>query len=183
MKREFLAGLILLAMAAGLYLHNISLEDTPTKPLSEVEPDFVARAMKTRSYGEDGKLNAEIAAEKMMHFQQQQLTEFSYPVYLVYPTKGNTIWKVKADYGQLRDNRMLNLRHNVVVEAIDPNEPISTIVTEHLALDLNSMVMTSEEPLRAYGEQFTMNAVGLWADLNINQVTLKQKVNATYEVQ
>ncbi|WP_298440924.1 LPS export ABC transporter periplasmic protein LptC [uncultured Ferrimonas sp.] len=183
MKRELLAGLLLLAMAGGLYLRNLAIETPTTVTTSELVPDFVARAMKTRSYDANGRLNAEIAADTMLHYQQQQLTEFEQPVYLVYPDDGSTVWKVQANAGQLRDNRYLSLSHNVVVEAIEPNKPINTIHTEQLELDLTTMVMTTDKALQAFGDSFEMSAIGLYADLHLNQITLKQKVSASYEVQ
>ncbi|QIZ77889.1 LPS export ABC transporter periplasmic protein LptC [Ferrimonas lipolytica] len=183
MKRELLAGLLLLAMAGGLYLRNISIEPPVVDSLSESEPDYVAREMKTRSYDANGRLNAEIAADTMFHYQQKQLTEFENPVYLVYPEDGNTVWKVKAKVGELRDNRFLTLEHSVIVEAIEPYKPIRTIHTEQLNLDLSTMEMETDRQLQAFGEQFQMTGLGLWADLKQNHIILKQKVSATYETQ
>ncbi|WP_051201886.1 LPS export ABC transporter periplasmic protein LptC [Ferrimonas senticii] len=183
MKRELLAGLILLAMAGGLYWHNLSHQPEQVRPLGEHEPDFVARAMKTRSYDLNGRLNAEVAADTMRHYQQKQYTEFERPVYLVYPEDSPAIWKVVADNGALQDNRYLSLANNVVITLIEPDKPINTIKTEQLTLDLDTMVMTNEVALQAEGIDFTMTAVGLHADLNQNHIHLKQKVVSTYEVQ
>ncbi len=183
MKRELLAGLLLLTMAAGLYWRSLHSGNDQPVLSPEREPDFVARTLRTRAYDSAGRLNAEIAADRMEHYQDEALTAFSRPVYLLYPESGDGIWKIQSQSGQLQDNRYLLLEQEVVVTAIEPGEPLQTIHTDQLALDLETMIMTSESLVRAEGNAFTLQATGLWADLNINRIELKDRVSATYEVQ
>ncbi len=182
MRRELLAGLLLLAMAGGLYWHNLLM--APQSPtLATQEPDFVARAMTTRAYNEHGRLNAEIAADRMLHYQPLQLTEFTKPVYLVYPEGTDTTWKVTANFGVLEQNRYLHLRDQVQLEALEHNEPINRIRTQALKLDLETMIVSTDEALEAQGENLSLTATGLIADLKLNLVSLLHKVSATYDVQ
>ncbi|GAA4901608.1 LPS export ABC transporter periplasmic protein LptC [Ferrimonas pelagia] len=183
MKREYWIGLILLALAAGLYWRSVQLEEQAPAFDASSEPDFVARALRTRSYDANGRLAAEIAADSMQHYQQEALTEFDQPIYLIYPEDQPGVWKVQATSGRLQQNRYLLLQQQVVITAIEPEEPLRTIHTDHLTLDLETMVMTSDAPIRAEGELFTLNATGLWADLNHNKIELQHDVNATYQVQ
>ncbi|GAA5194434.1 LPS export ABC transporter periplasmic protein LptC [Ferrimonas gelatinilytica] len=183
MKRELLAGLLLLTMAAGLYWRSLNTGSDQTVLSPETEPDFIARSLRTRAYDSSGRLNAEIAADQMQHFQDDALTEFARPVYLLYPEGGDGVWKIQSEAGQLQQNRYLLLEQEVVVTAIEPGEPLQTIHTDQLALDLETMVMTTESMIRAEGNTFTLQARGLWADLNTNRIELKDRVSATYEVQ
>ncbi|SHI05968.1 LPS export ABC transporter periplasmic protein LptC [Ferrimonas marina] len=183
MKRELLAGLLMLAMAGGLYWRSVQLEDNAPAYDSASDPDFVARALKIRSFDERGRLTGEIAADSMQHFEEQQLTEFERPVTLIHPENGDGAWKVEASAGVLTENRYLELTEQVLVTAIEPDEPLSRLSTTALSVDLQTMVMTSDAIIEAEGNTFTLSAEGLWADLNSNQMKLQRKVNATYEVQ
>ncbi|MBW3141000.1 LPS export ABC transporter periplasmic protein LptC [Ferrimonas balearica] len=182
MKRELLAGLLLLAAAGALYWRNLQIEDQTPQQLAESEPDFVARALRTRSYDENGRLAAQIAADSMRHFQEEGRTEFTEPVYLIYPQDSEAVWKVQAHQGHLNGTRHVALENDVIITAIEPNEPLRTIRTESLQLDLETMVLTTEDPIRALGESFEVRGTGLWADLNLNQFKLNSKVSASYEV-
>ncbi|MBY5993099.1 LPS export ABC transporter periplasmic protein LptC [Ferrimonas balearica] len=182
MKREMLAGLLLLVAAGALYWRTVQLEQQTPQARAEAEPDFVARSLRTRSYDENGRLAAQIAAESMVHFQEEGRTEFRDPVYLIYPEGSQGIWKVRSEQGRLMDARHVELEKDVIITAIEPNEPLRTIRTEFLELDLETMILTTDRPLRAHGETFEVDAVGLWADLNLNQINLNSKVSASYEV-
>jgi len=182
MKREYWVGILLLAVAAGLYWYSLKAGEQAPAFNAEAEPDFVARTLRSRAYDAHGRLSAQIAADGMQHYQAQGLTEFEQPVYLLYPKDSDGVWKLQSRQGQLTQNRHLLLDQDVVITAIEPNEPLRTILTERLELDLETMVMTSDAAVRAEGETFTLDAVGLWADLNLNTLELKQDVRATYLV-
>ncbi|MBL4817476.1 MAG: LPS export ABC transporter periplasmic protein LptC, partial [Shewanella sp.] len=54
--------------------------------------------------------------------------------------------------------------------------------TSYLELDLNTMVMTSDREVYITGNDFIIQGVGLFGDLNAQKVQLLSKVKGVYEV-
>lgn len=182
MKRENLAGLLLLLAAGALYWSNLLREQEQPVHSPDQDPDFVTRKLDTSTYDKTGRLSARIAAASMRHFEDSQFTEFSEPIYFIYPEDSDIVWKLQARQGELADNRHMTLENDVIITSIMPDEPLRTLRTAVLKVDLDTMIVTTEDPLVASGDTFTMEAVGLWADLNTNQVKLLSEVTASYEV-
>ncbi|MGL5409262.1 MAG: LPS export ABC transporter periplasmic protein LptC, partial [Shewanella sp.] len=103
-------------------------------------------------------------------------------VYLVYPDQGKAQWRIRADQGRLSKNTgKVELENNVIIDAINPEEPIQTLSTSFLELDLNTMIMTSDRIIYVTGKDFTIQGQGLYADLNAQEVQLTSQVIGTYE--
>ncbi|SDI40898.1 lipopolysaccharide export system protein LptC [Ferrimonas sediminum] len=182
MKREALAIALLFGAASFLTWRSMVLKDQLTDEVKpSYQPDFIAENLKSRIYSEQGHLNAEIAADEMEHYQSLALTRLTKPEYLLYPQDSQGQWRIQAKRGQLSDGRHVVLENDVIITAIEPNEPLKTLTTSYLELDLETMIMTSNRQILATGEDFEINAKGLWADLNLNKVELKSQVYAIYE--
>ncbi|WP_028107774.1 LPS export ABC transporter periplasmic protein LptC [Ferrimonas futtsuensis] len=182
MKREGIAIAILFGAAILLTWRSMVMKDqakVDVKP--SYQPDFVAENLRSRIYSESGRLSAEINADQMEHYQALALTRLQEPDYLLYPEDSQGQWRVQATQGQLSDGRHVVLENDVIITAIEPNEPLKTITTDYLELDLETMIMTSNRQIRGNGEGFNITAKGLWADLNLNRIELKSQVNAIYE--
>ena len=182
MKREGIAIIVLFAAALLLTWRSMQLKDEEINTGNGLyQPDFTAENLISRIYSDKGHLNAEVQAEYMEHYQSLALTRLKQPVYLLYPENSDGQWQIQARAGQLSDGRHVVLENDVIITAIEPNEPLKTLTTSYLELDLETMIMTSNRRIDGQGEDFEIHAAGLWADLNLNQIELKSQVNAIYE--
>ncbi|MBV7316156.1 LPS export ABC transporter periplasmic protein LptC [Shewanella sp. NIFS-20-20] len=149
---------------------------------SLIQPDFVADDLKSVEFTESGKVSSRVSASHMEHYNQTQMTYFTNPVYQVYPDTGEGQWHLYASQGSLdKLSGKVVLENNVIIDAIEPNEPIQRLTTSYLELDLNTMIMTSDEPIYIKGSGFTVTGKGLYADLNTQTIELKSQIEGTYE--
>ncbi|GIU23857.1 lipopolysaccharide export system protein LptC [Shewanella colwelliana] len=145
-------------------------------------PDYVINDLKSVQYNELGQLNSRVSASHMEHYSDKNMTYFTQPVYLVYPDEGNAQWRLRSTKGTLdKASGRVKLENNVIIDAISPEEPIQTIETTYLELDLNTMIMTSDRTIRITGNDFLITGKGLYADLNAQNVRLTSQVEGTYE--
>jgi len=147
-------------------------------------PNYVAENLKSVEFNELGMVNSRVTATYMEHFDATGMTKFTSPIYLIYPDKGQAKWRLRAEVGVL--NKQLGkvvLENNVIIDAISLEEPIQTIKTSYLKLDLNTMIMTSDRTVYITGTDFIIKGTGLYADLNGQNVKLTSNVEGTYEIQ
>ncbi|GIU43230.1 LPS export ABC transporter periplasmic protein LptC [Shewanella algidipiscicola] len=145
-------------------------------------PDYVINNINSVQYDEQGKLNSRVSASHMEHYAERNITYFTQPIYLVYPDNGDAQWRLRSARGTLdKDSGRVILENNVIIDAISPEEPIQTIETNYMELDLNTMIMTSDRTIRITGNDFLITGKGLYADLNAQKVRLTSQVEGTYE--
>ncbi len=145
-------------------------------------PDYIVDDLRSIEFNEQGQVNSRVSAKHMEHYELKNQTLFTEPVYLVYPDQGKAQWRIRADQGRLSKNSgKVELENNVIIDAINPEEPIQTLSTSFLELDLNTMIMTSDRIIYVTGKDFTIQGQGLYADLNAQEVQLTSQVIGTYE--
>lgn len=145
-------------------------------------PDYVVDDLRSVEFDEQGQVNTRVAAKHMEHFENTNLTFFTEPVYLVYPDNGKTQWRLRADIGNLdKKTGTIVLENNVIIESISPEGPLQSLSTTALELDLNTMIMTSDEKIFIKGNSFNIQGTGLYADLNAQEVQLMSQVVGIYE--
>ncbi|WP_350601600.1 LPS export ABC transporter periplasmic protein LptC, partial [Pseudomonas sp. 65/3-MNA-CIBAN-0223] len=89
---------------------------------------------------------------------------------------------LSADRGQLNKNTSkVILENNVIIDAIDIEEPLQSLSTQAVTVDLTTMIGTSQEMVYIKGKGFIIKGLGLHADLNSQQLSLLSQVEGTYE--
>lgn len=145
-------------------------------------PDYIIDDLRSVEYNEQGLVNSEVTAKHMEHFDSASMTYFTDPVYLIYPDDGQAQWQLKSAKGS--HNKItgkVTLENDVIIDSISPEEPIQTVSTQYLELDLNTMIMTSDDTIHVTGNEFVIQGMGLYADLNAQSVKLISQVEGTYE--
>lgn len=146
------------------------------------KPDYIIEDLHSVEFNDQGLVNSRVTAKHMEHYELKNQTFFTEPVYLIYPDQGKAQWQVSADQGQLNKNTSkVVLENNVIINAINSQEPIQTLSTSFLELDLNTMIMTSDRIIYITGKDFKIQGQGLYADLNAQEVQLTSQVVGTYE--
>jgi len=158
---------------------SVSTDDKPQSNTMNL-PDFIASDMTLRQYDEQGFLSASVSATKMEHYNNTSTT-FTKPSYIIYPEQGGARWKIDAEIGIFDQEHRVLLKNNVTISAIDPNEKIRVIKTTYLELNLNTMLVTSEEQVEILGNQFRITGQGLQADFKQRQFELIKDIQAVYE--
>jgi len=149
---------------------------------STERPDFIADNLRTTEYNQQGFVASRVSAEHMEHYASSDITHFSKPVYLIYPENGKAQWQLSADRGQLNKNTSkVILENNVVIDAIDIEEPLQSLSTQAVTVDLTTMIGTSQEMVYITGKGFMIQGLGLHADLNSQKLSLLSQIEGTYE--
>lgn len=156
--------------------------DTDDNLSNSDRPDYIVQDVRSIEFNKEGQVNSLVTAKHMEHYELNNQTDFTQPVYLVYPDQGKAKWQIRADLGRLnKDIGKVVLENNVIIDAISPGEPIQTLSTSFLELDLNTMIMTSDRIIYVTGKDFNIQGQGLYADLNAQEVQLISQVVGTYE--
>ena len=182
MNRVTLAIIAFFGTALVLYWQVQSKRgDTELTVDVSSQPDYIADNLKSVEFNELGLVNSRVSAKHMEHFEEDNMTYFTDPIYLVYPEQGQAQWQLQSMKGTMdkRSGKVI-LENNVIINAIDSQEPIQSIKTSYLELDLNTMIMTSDRNIYITGSDFVIQGVGLYADLNAQSVKLTSQVNGTY---
>ncbi|MCL1114613.1 MULTISPECIES: LPS export ABC transporter periplasmic protein LptC [Shewanella] len=147
-------------------------------------PDFIADDLRTTQFNEQGLIESRVTAEHMEHYASSDITHFTKPVYLIYPENGKAQWQLSADQGQLnKQSNQISLENNVIIDAIDIEEPLQSLTTNDVSLDLTTMIGSSQDMVYIKGKGFMIQGLGLHADLNTQKLSLLSQVEGTYESQ
>ncbi|MCL1090715.1 LPS export ABC transporter periplasmic protein LptC [Shewanella profunda] len=156
--------------------------ETDSSLNNQDSPDYVIEDLRSIEFNERGQVNSSVTAKHMEHYELKSQTYFTQPVYLVYPDQGKAQWQISADLGQLnKKTGKVVLENNVIIDAISSEEPIQSLSTSFLEVDLNTMIMTSDRTIYVTGKDFNIQGQGLYADLNAQEVQLTSQVVGTYE--
>ncbi|MDF2178473.1 LPS export ABC transporter periplasmic protein LptC [Aliiglaciecola sp. CAU 1673] len=157
-------------------------EQTPTTKQGEEawQPNYQATNMQTSLYNEQGALAHSIQAKRMEHYDLLGFTLFEQPQYRIFVDPDEPPWEVMADEATLYEDNRIQLETNVKIRSLNPEGFIQTIVTDFIEIDLNTKIMTSDEPVVISGQEYKINSNGFWADLNTKQFELRDHVQTIY---
>lgn len=175
---------IFVFFSTALYLYwQVQLKQGQQQVKSQVElPDYVATQLNSVTYDKNGQLSSQVSAEYMEHFKEKDLTLFSKPEYLLYGDDIHSPWQITALQGRLNKRQgKVFLEGEVKIKAVNKQEPLQSVVTKHLQMDLNSKTMESDEMVYIRGNGFKSQGLGLYADFNQQTVRLQSQVTGTYE--
>jgi len=190
--------LLLSAMVYGIIEWRSSKTVIATAVDSELTPDFIAEALKSNIYTNEGDLSHTIIADRMEHYAELNITHFELPNYTLFPQKNNEKksqktsdskiaigktnypWQLSAKEATLHKNNRVILNHRVHLKATDKNSLIQAIHCKYLELDLNTNIISSDQSVIVQGKDFTMYGSGLIIDLNTKQMTLTDHIRTIY---
>ena len=183
MNRVTIAIIVFFSTALYLYWQVQVKQGQNQQIHTQIElPDFVATKLHSLTYDENGQLSSQVTAEHMEHYQEKDLTLFNQPVYLLYGDDLSSPWRITAQQGRLHKLQgKVFLDDDVEIEAVNRQEPLQSVLTKHLRMDLITKTMESEEMVYIKGNGFKSQGLGLYADFNQETVRLKSQVTGTYE--
>ena len=149
---------------------------------ASLRPDYIADNLRSVEYNKQGLVNSRVTATHMEHFDEANMTYFTQPIYLIYPDGGQAKWRLQSTKGTLnKKSGKVVLENNVIIDSIGLEEPIQTMKTSYLELDLHTMIMSSDREVYITGDDFLIQGVGLFGDLNAQKVQLLSEVQGIYE--
>ena len=157
-----------------------STETAVEKDRDIYQPNYQARNMRSTLYNENGKINHQVFAIKMEHFQLLGFTQFSQPQYTIYVSNEKTPWHVEAKEGTLYENKKIHLETDVEIRSTDETGYVQTIKTQFLEVNLVDKTIMSDQPVEINGRDFIVNSIGFAADLNSQTYELKEHVQTLY---
>ena len=184
MSRVTIVIIGLLTTALALYWQvQIKRGEKDAVAVSTVErPDFVANELRTIGFNKQGLLESKVTATHMEHYASTDITHFNEPVYVVYPKEGKANWTIRADKGQLnKSSDLIVLEKDVVIDSINIDEPIHTLRTQSLSINLKTLLGGSEDMVYVKGKGVIIQGLGLHVDLNAQELSLLSKVEGKYE--
>ena len=159
---------------------DTSTDTTVQKNTDIYQPNYQARNMRSTLYDQEGKINHQVFAIKMEHFQLLGFTQFSQPQYTIYVSNNDTPWHVVAKEGTLYENNKIQLETDVEIRSMDETGFVQTIKTQFLEVNLIEKTMMSDQPVEINGRDFVVNSNGFTADLNSQRYELKEHVQTLY---
>lgn len=181
-RRAFLiSGIFLLMSLLAMFWQQSESTRTQRSPTSTLEPDYVATKLHARTYNRKGQLHSEIAADKMEVYDNNTQRTFKHPHMQVINDINGGPWRVSAQRGSLLGKDQVQLQDKVMIESDNPMSQVQQIHTEFLAINLADNTMDTDRRVIAKGPQISLQGKGMHADLNRQEVTILNKVEATYD--
>ena len=183
MNRLGLSISALFVMALLMYMPVWMAEDEkPAQSISDsaLRPAYKAKNLTTTLYNDEGKVNHEVYAASMEHYDQLGFVLFSQPKYTVYAAENEAPWQVTADKGTLYNDDLIQLEDNVLIKSLNPDEFVQTITTDFIKVNLDDKTMTSDQPVDIRGVQTIIKSNGFNANLRTQQYELIDHVQTIY---
>tara|TARA_R110000868_G_scaffold56326_3_gene174366 strand:- start:2852 stop:3418 length:567 start_codon:yes stop_codon:yes gene_type:complete len=183
MNRVTLCIALLFILALGLSLPNWLAEEE-AKPKVKTEeawvPNYQARTMRSTVYNKEGRINHQVFAEKMEHFDLLGFTLFKRPEYSLFAQAGAP-WKINAKEGTLYDDQRLQFETDVVVIGETDDGLQQKVTTNFVEINLNAKTMTSDQYVNIAGPNYVINSNGFKANLETQQYELLDHVKTVFQ--
>ncbi|QCZ94498.1 LPS export ABC transporter periplasmic protein LptC [Salinimonas iocasae] len=144
-----------------------------------LKPAYTAKNLTTTLYDGEGKLNHQVFAKRMEHYDQLDFVLFEEPEYTVYMDGGQTPWQVTANEGTLYNNNLIELEADVTVTS-SQNEFLKSIKTEFIRINLEDKTLSTEQPVVVRGVEFVVDSNGLKGNLRSQEYELNNHVQTVY---
>ncbi|RVT48274.1 LPS export ABC transporter periplasmic protein LptC [Rheinheimera sediminis] len=180
MIRQFFWLILVVAAAAGFYSWQLLEQDNKTAPeTQDNQPDYVAVNLTRMIYDEQGHLSDLIRAQRMEHFERFGFLQFDFPIYTIYQQKV-PLWQVTSEQAVLYPDDKLILEHRVELRNMSPDPLFTRIETNAVELVFNTNTLQSNEQVRIFGLGFQITGKGMLADLDEQNIELKQHTKTVY---
>jgi Uncharacterized protein conserved in bacteria len=174
-------GIIFLAAAVLIWRpFDDSVSTEEQQGYREIKPDFTAKGLIVRVYGEQGELAHKIAAEQMTHYSPIGLTELMAPTYIVQLDNNGPMWQVEAEQGSFYADKTLVLERNIEMTSLSAEEFVERIETSYLTINTREELVITEQPVLIIGRDFTAKGEGMRADLRAQTLEMTKHVETIY---
>jgi len=174
-------GIIFLAAAVLIWRpFDDSVSTEEQQGYREIKPDFTAKGLIVRVYGEQGELAHKIAAEQMTHYSPIGLTELMAPTYIVQLDNNGPMWQVEAEQGSFYADKTLVLERNIEMTSLSAEEFVERIETSYLTINTREELVITEQPVLIIGRNFTAKGEGMRADLRAQTLEMTKHVETIY---
>lgn len=176
-----ISALFILALAT--YIPTWLKEDVGLAEVSEQDayrPTYKAINLRSALYDDSGRLTHRIFASEMEHYEQLGFVFFKQPQYTIYMEDDQQPWRLTADEGTLYDDNRIQLEQNVIIQSLSNDNFVKTITAEFIQIDLDTKLMTSDQPVIIIGDDYEIQSNGFDANLRTKQYELKKHVQTVY---
>jgi len=160
------------------------MADENVAPKAQTEaawlPNYQATTMLSTLYDEEGKINHQVFARKMEHFELLGFTLFKQPQYTIF-LKAQQPWMVRAGEGTLYEDNRIQFENDVEITRVDEEGFVQTIRTHFIEVDLSEKTLFSDQAVEITGQNYVINSNGLTANLETLKYELIDHVQTVYQ--
>lgn len=168
-KIAILATLLTALLGSQYWYTSLSPKSAQNNPISNA--DYYFKNVTVKNFEATGKLGSQLKAEKMEYFKQKNTSVITRPN-VIFKTKNNTTWQLKAMIGILDNtSNTVELDKNVSIIRLN-STPQSSIFTESLTINLDKKLATSTKKVKIISQNTTTKANGIIANFAIERIML-----------
>ena len=178
-------GLLLLLAGGSLWLlRQTALQGAQGERPKTHEPDYYFTDATVTSLGEDGQPASELKSPRIIHHPDDDSTE-SFDPRMRYFTKHGMPWYVQSDHAvSPSGNHWVYLDGHVqITRPSATGGPPLVIVTDKMAVNLDTNVASTDDPVQLDQGKNHTQGVGMDAYLNDNRLVLRTAVRGHYVTQ
>ena len=131
-------------------------------------------------YDEEGKINHQVFADKMEHFESLGFTLFKQPKYTIF-VNAQKPWIVQAAEGTLYEDNRIQFENDVEITRVDEQGFLQTIRTNFIEVDLTDKTLFSDQAVEITGQNYVINSNGMTASLETLKYELNDHVQTVYQ--
>lgn len=186
--RNHLTALLLLFIVL-FYLWNSATTENDDESMLEgssidQEFDYFMTGVDSTSFAADGASQYRLLAERIVHYPDPEYATLDSPRLVIYELGANP-WLLSASYGRIehdpeRDEEMLQLSEDVVIQHTDNNGQEQNIYTQDLTIYLDSRFLSTQSTVRLESGNRVISSTGMTADLNDRHLTFLGDVQGRY---
>lgn len=185
-SRNLLIGSILLFLILGSgWLNRATEKNIEYQPANLHSPDYYLNHFSAVTMGENGKPDKRLAADRMVHFPDDDTTELSKPKMTIYDD-GRPPWKVRSDTGWVSgDKELVLLQGKVNIDrAAAPGIRPMHIITSDLRVQPKNNYAETDTDVHTKSRNDWLESIGMqiWFAQPI-RVKLLAKVRGRYEIE
>jgi len=180
-----LSGLFYVGITSIVPINGGNNFSEQTRPIAY---DAYAEGINTTLFDETGDIDYTLVAERQVHYNED-VTELDAPIITLFEN-GNRRWNISADSGRIftgantQSERQsvdtIELMGNVEVTGIDQLGNTKQLLSEFMLVDPNLETLESDQRVRMISQGQDMTGLGMFADLNKDEISLHADVKGSY---
>lgn len=184
MKR-FLANwlpLLVIALLASMSLWlRLSTEEGVVRPSQGDGPDAIVENLRITRLTEDGSKHHMLVARRLEHFQKDDVSELTKPVFTREDENGSSL-RANAERGRLSKDRdeMFFYGNVVMTRSAGKSEPEMRIQTEYLHVLTDKDIARSDKLVRISEGPSVLTGIGMEYEHKIKHLALHSQVKGSY---
>lgn len=181
-------GLIAIAIFFSLStFETLTSPPGPEDPLRELDYDGYSEGINTVLYDTLGNINYTLQADKQIHFNDDR-TELEKPFIRLFEG-GNSRWNIVADSGRISSLyeaddthvQLIELSGSIEIYGLDELGNRMQLTTEYLKVNPQTRTLDTNDPVTLVTNNLQLTSIGMFADLQQDEVTFKRETKGHYE--